>query len=135
MTSGKPKLFRFSDISDYEPPEKSEAFYMPTDGPPNAFGMNYTVFKNCDDDWSLTYDEALICLQGTVSVETDGERYTLKQGDTMWLPKGRRVRYIADDVSIAIAIFYPGQPEADPTNPDLTVHVMTPSGADGQGHD
>lgn len=57
-------------------------------------------------DWTVTYDEMIFVHEGIFIVEIDGQRYEGHPGDTLWLPKGTPLKYIAEeDVTFFYAVY------------------------------
>ncbi|WP_352956355.1 hypothetical protein [Mesorhizobium sp. M1322] len=69
-----------------------------------AFSCGITSFRDSDFDWTLWYDEMLICIDpgGLLEVSADGNAYSLAKGDCIWLPNGTSARYR----SIGLALVY-----------------------------
>ncbi|TIL29717.1 hypothetical protein [Mesorhizobium sp.] len=70
----------------------------------SAFSCGITSFRDSDFDWTLWYDEMLICIDPgeLLEVSVDGHAYSLAKGDCIWLPKGTAARYR----SIGLALVY-----------------------------
>ena len=55
-------------------------------------------------DWTVTYDEVLIVLSGSLTVHTDDGTFSAGPHDSIWLPAGTRLTYEAEDCVVAYAI-------------------------------
>ena len=56
--------------------------------------------------WQLRYDELILVLEGEFTVETPEGRLSAGPRDTIWLPAGTKVTYIAENA----LVFYSLQP-------------------------
>ena len=54
----------------------------------------------------LPYDEACVCLQGTLKLTLEGEQVDLAVGDAAWIPKGTRAVFSGDN-AVAFYGIYP----------------------------
>lgn len=67
-------------------------------------GAGIEVLENVSISWTVTYDEVLFIHEGEMTIETNGERWTCRPGDIVWLPNGTTLTY--DSSSGRCAYFY-----------------------------
>ena len=103
------KLFRFNELVNDRGQGPADVVPLITGKDSETFGMGFSVFSDCALDWELTYDEAIICLSGELTIVADGQTHTLAPKDAIWLPKGTKVKYVAQK-AIAAAVYYPASP-------------------------
>jgi len=111
MIETKAKVFRFDDIDPRSSGEKVDVFPLVTAELSESFGMNFSVFRDCDIDWKINYDEALHCLEGQIDIIIDGKSHLLGPHDSIWLPAGTSLTYRAAAATV-LAIFSPVEPDA-----------------------
>ncbi|RWD49584.1 MAG: hypothetical protein EOS25_20305 [Mesorhizobium sp.] len=77
-------------------------FVNEKDNSPLASGITY--LRDSDFDWTLWYDEMMICIDPgqLLEVTVDGRAYSLARGESIWLPKGTVARYR----SVGLALMY-----------------------------
>lgn len=54
-------------------------------------GMEFA--EDTSFDWTLTYDEIVFVVEGTLRLTTDDETVEAKAGDIVWIPEGTQLRY------------------------------------------
>jgi ethanolamine utilization protein EutQ len=60
------------------------------------------------NEWVVTYDEALIVTKGVYSVTAeDGTKTTAKEGEVIYLAKGTKVVYSAEEETEVVYVTYP----------------------------
>lgn len=69
----------------------------------SRLGAGIGVFENCAMEWTVTYDEVLFILDGTFQLKTRGGTFHAGPGDTLWIPEGTWVVYIA---TVPVTFFY-----------------------------
>jgi ethanolamine utilization protein EutQ len=73
-----------------------------------TMGVGYARYdKGAANEWTLTYDEALIILQGRFSVEFDGQVVTADAGEIIWIEKGTSLTYRANEATVLVYVSYP----------------------------
>jgi ethanolamine utilization protein EutQ (cupin superfamily) len=75
----------------------------------SAFSCGITYMRDSDFDWTLWYDEMLICIDPgeLFEVVVDGRTYSLAKDDSIWLPKGTIARYRSIGLALVYAIISP----------------------------
>jgi ethanolamine utilization protein EutQ len=72
--------------------------------------------KGAANEWTVTYDEALVITSGLFTVESpDGPR-TAKAGEVIFLERGARVVYRAEEDTELVYVSYPHWLEATQTS-------------------
>lgn len=66
----------------------------------------FARFRAARIPWQVRYDELILVLSGRFSVETPAGRLDAGPHDTIWLPKGTPVTYLAEEA----LVFYSLQP-------------------------
>ncbi len=72
------------------------------DGTP--LGTGFARFHQAAIPWTVRYDEVLLVLDGSVTVETGEAALKLGPLDSAWLPKGSELTYRAQDALVFYAI-------------------------------
>ena len=114
------RLFRGYDF-DLTPGERGANVVAAVNGAVSkGLGGGIGVFENCSIPWTVTYDEILYGIDGTMRVIVAGEIHELGPGDILWLPAGTELVYEADAKS---TFFFAVNPAAN-----------SPSGAKADAH-
>lgn len=69
------------------------------------------------NDWTITYDEALIVTRGRFTVEYSGGAETAGPGEVLFLRAGTELTYRADEDSELVYVAYPHWLEATQRSP------------------
>ena len=73
-----------------------------------SMSVGFARYGNgASNEWVITYDEALIITKGTFSVQWDGGTQTAKAGEVLFLSKGARLVYRADEDAELVYVTYP----------------------------
>ena len=107
--NSKIRFFSFKDIAPHSSGKKVDAFPLITSELSETFGMNFSVFKNSTIDWTVTYDEALHCVEGEIDIIIEGKSHVLGPRDSIWIPAGTSLTYRADTATV-LAIYSPVDP-------------------------
>lgn len=78
----------------------------------NSEAMSVGFYRNKNkgerNEWVVTYDEALICTKGALTVRSPEGTKTAKAGEVIFLTKGTRVAYEAgEDDTEVVYVTYP----------------------------
>lgn len=78
----------------------------------NSDTMSVGFYRNRNrgdrNEWTVTYDEALIVTKGALTVHSDEGAKTAKAGEVLFLTKGTRVAYeAAEDDTEVVYVTYP----------------------------
>jgi len=83
-------------------------------------GGGIGVFENCNIPWTVTYDEILFGIDGTMRVVVGDDIHEMGPGDIMWLPQGTELIYEADEKA---TFFFAVAPAANsPSGSKTDVH-------------
>lgn len=73
-----------------------------------SVGFYRNKFKGERNEWIVTYDEALICTRGSLTVRSPDGTKTAKAGEVIFLTKGTQVAYEAgEDNTEVVYVTYP----------------------------
>lgn len=61
----------------------------------SGLGGGIGAFENCRIPWTVTYDEILYGLEGTLEIHIGEQVHEMGPGDLMWLPAGTELAYVA----------------------------------------
>jgi ethanolamine utilization protein EutQ len=74
----------------------------PDDG--TALGTGMVRMQNAEIPWTIKYDEVVLVLEGSVTIRTDAGDLTAGPHDSIWLPAGTELTYLAEDALVFYAI-------------------------------
>lgn len=104
-----PRVARF-DALTFEPrfafPQMCEVVEVAGLADRSELSGGFARFTAAEIPWQVRYDELILVLEGEFSVETPSGRMTAGPKDTIWLPAGTPVTYIAENA----LVFYSLQP-------------------------
>jgi ethanolamine utilization protein EutQ len=73
-----------------------------------SVGFYRNKVKGEKNEWIVTYDEALICTKGALTIRSPEGTQTAKAGEVIFLTKGTRVAYEAgEDNTEVVYVTYP----------------------------
>ena len=64
------------------------------------------------NDWTVTYDEVLVITKGAFTVLADGRATTARAGEAIFLVKGTKLTYRAEEATELVYVTYPHWAEA-----------------------
>ncbi len=67
-------------------------------------GTGFVRMTNADIPWQIRYDEVVLVLEGQFTVVTETQTHHLNPMDTLWLPKGTKLRYQSQSALLFYAI-------------------------------
>jgi ethanolamine utilization protein EutQ len=70
-------------------------------------GAGIEYLENATIDWTVSYDEILFIIEGSITIEFEGEQHVCGPGDIVWLPEGTHLRYIATNRAGYFYALYP----------------------------
>jgi ethanolamine utilization protein EutQ len=83
-------------------------------------GAGIGVFRECAMEWTVTYDEVLFILEGEFQLKTHEGTFHAGPGDTLWIPEGTWLVYIAHQ---PVTFFYAlAPPDRSPSTQIAVAH-------------
>lgn len=67
-------------------------------------GTGFVRMQNAEIPWTVQYDEVLLVVEGEITIETDQGDLVAGPKDCVWLPKGTKLLYKAEDALLFYAI-------------------------------
>ena len=107
MAKRPPRLIRANEqrfTPRFEYGEQAEVSVAsgPEDG--TALGTGMVRMHNARIPWTIKYDEVVLVLEGTLTIQTSAGDLTAGPHDSIWLPAGTELTYIADNALVFYAI-------------------------------
>lgn len=105
------RLFSSNEVAWYQYRDR-EIFVGDVLDSSNSETMSVGFYRNKvkgeRNEWVVTYDEALICTKGALTIRSDEGTKTAKPGEVIFLTKGTRVAYEAgEDDTEVVYVTYP----------------------------
>jgi ethanolamine utilization protein EutQ (cupin superfamily) len=73
----------------------------------STIACGVATFENCELEWTVTYEEYIYCLEGTLTLQTKEKEFILKPGWGIWLPEGTWLVYKATQRATVAYTIYP----------------------------
>jgi ethanolamine utilization protein EutQ len=87
-------------------------------------GAGIGVFRDCEMEWTVTYDEVLFILDGEFRLKTRDGTFHAGPGDTLWIPEGTWLVYTA---TAPVTFFYAVAPvDRSPSTQIARAHPTAP---------
>ena len=87
-----------------------------------GLGGGIGTFEDVRSEWTVTYDEILFILDGTLTLGVGDEDYVAGPGDTLWIPKDTALVYKAD---AKVTFFFAVCPSTE--SPSASKHIDFPT--------
>ena len=104
-----PRVARFDTLA-FQPrfayPDMCEVVEVAGLADRSELSGGFARFRNANIPWQVRYDELILVLDGAFAVRTPAGTLEAGPRDTVWLPAGTSVTYIAEDA----LVFYSLQP-------------------------
>lgn len=101
------RLIKFDDV-DFLPraekPEMAQLGELCGESDGSELGVGFARLSGADIKWTIKYDEVITVIEGEMTVKTAEGDHHLRAKDSVWLPAGTALRYIAEDCLILYAI-------------------------------
>lgn len=68
-------------------------------------GVGFVNLEDAYIRWTVTYDEVLVVLQGSMNVHIEDQRFSLGVHDSIWLPEGTSLIYEAKKALVLYSIY------------------------------
>jgi len=69
-----------------------------------VLGTGFARLTNAYIPWTIKYDEVLLVIEGSVTIETNDDELIANAKDSIWLPKGTNLVYRAENALVFYAI-------------------------------
>jgi len=73
-------------------------------GDGTKLGTGFVAMSDAEIPWTVQYDEMLLVLEGTITVRTDQGDLVAGPRESIWLPAGTKLTYIAKRALVFYAI-------------------------------
>lgn len=70
----------------------------------SELGAGLVRLTGAEIPWTVKYDEIILVLEGTFSVQTDDGLLVAEKMDSIWLPAGTKLVYMAEEALLFYAI-------------------------------
>lgn len=70
----------------------------------SKLGVGLVRIKNADIPWTIKYDEFILVLEGTFTVQLADVKLVASTNQAMWLPAGTKLTYQSDKALLLYAI-------------------------------
>ena len=74
------------------------------DGDGTKLGSGFVRMTNAEIPWTIKYDEVILVLEGRLTIRTKEGDLIANPMETIWLPQGTELTYIAEDALMFYAI-------------------------------
>lgn len=107
MTSPGARRIGFGDLKftpRFAYGEQAEVVEVTGTGDGTVLGTGFARFREAEIPWTVQYDEVILVLEGSVTIRTPDGDIDAGPRDSIWLPKGTDLTYIADNALVFYAI-------------------------------
>lgn len=73
----------------------------------SKMSAGFLIIENSNFDWELTYEEIDYVIEGTLTIEINGKKYTAYPGDVLFIPSGSKVVWGSPDKARLFYSTYP----------------------------
>lgn len=70
----------------------------------DTMGAYFARFDGRSVEWTMRYDELILCIEGLFRLRTAEGVYELQPGDALWIGDGTQLRYEGERATVFIAI-------------------------------
>ena len=107
MTKTAPRVMKFGQ-ADFQPRfeygDQAEAAHLCGEADGSELGAGLVRLTNANIPWTVKYDEVVLVLEGTFTVQTEDGSLTADAMDAIWLPAGTSLTYQAEKALLFYAI-------------------------------
>ncbi|MEM9330045.1 MAG: cupin domain-containing protein [Pseudomonadota bacterium] len=103
----KPRLIGFQDLEfapRFEYGHMAQAVEVCGSKDLTELGTGFARMTAAEIPWTVKYDEIILVIEGEFTVVTDDGEYTAGPKDSIWLPKGTKLTYRAENALVFYAI-------------------------------
>ncbi len=97
-----PDAITFTPRFEYGHMTKAATVSGPEDG--TRLGSGYVKLTQAEIPWTVKYDEVILVLEGSLTVRTADGDLAVEPHQSIWLPKGTALTYVAEDALVFFAI-------------------------------
>ncbi|WP_051609605.1 cupin domain-containing protein [Terasakiella pusilla] len=102
------RLYKKSDLT-FDPygSEPGKASLARIIGPETSqtIGAGIATFDDTSVEWTVLYDEIIICLSGVFHLTVDGETFEAHPGDVLWVPEYTPVVYSGQKAEVFYTLY------------------------------
>jgi len=70
-----------------------------------TMGAGIAKFDGCSIEWTVLYDELIVCIEGLFRLRADHKEHEAGPGDVIWIPENTTVRYEGNDATVFYALY------------------------------
>lgn len=70
-----------------------------------TIGAGIATFDNTSVEWTVLYDEVIVCLRGTFRLRVGDEVFEAGPGDVLWIPEYTPVVYEGEGAEVFYALY------------------------------
>ena len=87
------------------PPGEAGICRLVTEEISKTLGAGLASFDECSVEWTVTYDEVVVVLEGEFRLRLGDRLIVAKPGDVMWIPANTSFRYEGTKAVICYAVY------------------------------
>lgn len=116
MTKADPRVMRpgemtFAPRFAYGDQAQVAVACGPGDG--TELGCGYVRMSGAEIPWTIKYDEIVLVLEGSITIQTEAGDLTAGEHDSIWLPAGTELTYVSENALLFYAIHPANWAQAD----------------------
>ena len=94
-----------AEFADYgEGPGSASIARLVTAADSRTMGAYFARFDGRSVEWTVRYDELILCMEGVFTLLTEQGTTTLHPGEALWIPEGTALTYAGDKAVVFITI-------------------------------
>ena len=104
------ELFRIEDVTAWVQHTDRQIFLADVKDSSNSAAMSVWFGRygaGASNDWTVTYDEMIVVISGRYTVRGEDGAKTAGPGEVIFLTKGSKVTYSADEQTTVVGATYP----------------------------
>lgn len=102
------KLYKKSDLQ-FVPyghePGKSTLCNIITSDVSKSMGAGIATFDDTSIEWTVVYDEVIVCLRGLFRLRVGEEVFEAAPGDVIWIPENTKLAYEGDGAEVFFSLY------------------------------
>ena len=107
MKKQKEQLLKFQELSfvpRFAYGEQAQVAEVSGSEMGSELGTGFVRVTKAEVPWAIKYDEVIVCIAGLFEIVIGDTKYSLRPKDSIWIPKGTALTYMAEDALIFYAI-------------------------------